>query len=163
MDLLFLKKVSLFKNLSNDELKIFASKLKNVKYKEGETIITENEMSDVMYILYSGEVVISKKMTMIDEQQDIDKTFIVLSSQDHIFFGEIGLLGIQKRTATCSAKTDCHLYTINHNDFINICKDNPRIGFEVLFEIARQLSRILEKTNSDVLKLTTALIYALKG
>ncbi len=163
MDLEFLKKVSLFKNLSNDELKIFASKLRYVKYKEGETIITENEMSDVMYILYSGDVVISKKMTMIDEQQDIDKTFIVLSSKDHVFFGEIGLLEIQKRTATCSARSDCQLYTINHNDFINICKDNPRIGFEVLFEIARQLSHILEKTNSDVLKLTTALIYALKG
>ena len=162
MDLPFLKKVSLFKNLSNDELKIFASKLKHVKFKEGEIIITENEMSDVMYILYSGDVVISKKMTMIDEQQDIDKTFIVLSSRDHVFFGEIGLLGIQKRTATCSAKSDCQFYTINHNDFINICQDNTRIGFEVLFEIARQLSHILEKTNSDVLKLTTALIYALK-
>lgn len=163
MDLSFLKRVSLLKDLTSQELKLFASKLKLIKYKEGDAIITEHELSDKLFILYSGEVSISKKMTMIDEQEQINKTLIVLTSQNHIFFGEIGLLGFQKRTATASAKTDCELYIINQQDFMNICIDHPTIGFKVLLEISRKLSLILEKTNDDVLKLTTALIYALKG
>lgn len=163
MDLSFLKKVSMFKELTSNELKTFASKLKLVKYREGDAIITEDEMSDIMYILYTGKVVISKKMSLIDEQEQINKTFIVLSAENHVFFGEIGLLGLQKRTATCSAKTDCQFYIINHKDFMSICKDNPDIGFKVLLEISRQLSHLIERTNEDVLKLTTALIYALKG
>jgi len=163
MDLAFLKKVDLAKEFSAQELKTFSSKLKTVKYKENEFIIEENKQSDKLFILYKGNVVISKKMTMIDDQEKIDKTFISLNAEDHAFFGEIGLLGLHKRTATCKAKTECSLYTIDHKDFMNICKSNPEIGFKMLLEIARKLSVLLEKTNEDVLKLTTALCYALKG
>jgi len=163
MDLSFLKNVNLVKELTTQELKTFSSKLKTVKYKENEFIIEENKDSDKLFILYKGEVVISKKMTMIDDQEKIDKTFISLSAVDHAFFGEIGLLGLQKRTASCKAKTECTLYTIDHKDFMSICKSNPEIGFKLLLEIARKLSWLLEKTNEDVLKLTTALCYALKS
>ena len=163
MDLAFLKKVDLVKELTVPELKTFSSKLKTVKYKESEFLIEENKENDKLFILYKGEVVISKKMTMIDDQEKIDKTFISLTANIHAFFGEIGLLGLQKSTATCKANTECILYTINQKDFISICKSNPEIGFKMLLEISRKLSRLLEKTNEDVLKLTTALIYALKG
>jgi CRP-like cAMP-binding protein len=121
MDLKFLKQVSLLKDLTPEELEIFAKKLKLVRFKENDAIITENKLSDKLFILYSGEVCISKKMTMIDEQEQIDKTFIILKSMYHVFFGEIGLLGFQKRTATATAKTDCELFTINQQDFMNIC------------------------------------------
>ncbi len=163
MDLAFLKKVDLVKELTVPELKTFSSKLKTVKYKESEFLIEENKENDKLFILYKGEVVISKKMTMIADQEKIDKTFISLTANNHAFFGEIGLLGLQKSTATCKANTECILYTINQKDFISICKSNPEIGFKMLLEISRKLSRLLEKTNEDVLKLTTALIYALKG
>lgn len=163
MDFTFLNKVDMVKNLTDQELKTISSKLKTVKYSENEFIIEENKESDKLFILYKGEVVISKKMTMIDEQEKIDKTFITVNADDHAFFGEIGLLGLNKRTATCKAKTECTLYTIDHKDFMSICKSNPEIGFKILLEIARKLSRLLEKNNEDILKLTTALIYALKG
>ncbi len=163
MDLAFLKKVTLVKELTTQELKTFSSKLKTVKYKENEYIIEENKQSDKLFILFKGDVVISKKMTMIDEQEKIDKTFITICAEDHAFFGEIGLLSLNKRTATCKAKTECSLYTIDHKDFMNICKSNPEIGFKILLEISRKLSRLLDRTNEDVLKLTTALCYALKS
>lgn len=163
MDLTFLKNVNLFKDLSQNELKAFSSKLKIEKYNEDDFLIEENEENDKLFILYKGEIVISKKMSMIDEQEKIDKTFISLCTDDHAFFGEIGLLGLNKSTATCKAKTTCTLYTIDRKDYINICRSNPEIGFKTLLEIARKLSWLLEKTNEDVLKLTTALIYALKS
>jgi CRP/FNR family transcriptional regulator, cyclic AMP receptor protein len=163
MNLTFLKNIQLFKNLTTKELEYFASKMKLVRIKQDELIITENEMGDEMFILYEGEVNISKKMSMIDEQEKIDKTFICLDASMNVFFGEVGILGIQRRTANCQAKTDCQLYSINHKNFMDICKEQPQIGFKVMHEISLQLSKLLEKTNEDVLKLTTALIYALKG
>ncbi|MDP8269020.1 MAG: cyclic nucleotide-binding domain-containing protein [Candidatus Tenebribacter davisii] len=163
MDIAFLNKVNLVQELTTSELKIFSTKLKTVKYKENEIIIEENKESDKLFILYKGEVVISKKMTMIDEREKIDKTFIKIYADDHAFFGEIGLLGLHKRTASCRAKTECTLYTIDYKDFMSICNTNPEIGFKMLLEIARKLSGLLEKNNEDVLKLTTALCYALKG
>ncbi|NQV19542.1 MAG: cyclic nucleotide-binding domain-containing protein [Armatimonadetes bacterium] len=162
MDLDFLKKVKLFQNLTEQELITFSSKLKLIKVKENEIIIKDGELGDKLYILYKGKVGISKKITMLDEEEDRDKTFIVLSAKDCLFFGEIGLLESQKRTATVTANSDCELYTLTHKDFMHICKANPRIGFRVNMEIALKLSHLVEKTNSDVLKLTTALIYALR-
>ena len=162
MDLDFLKKVKLFENLTEQELKTFSSKLKLIKVKEKEIIIEDGELGDKLYILCKGRVGISKKITMLDEEEDRDKTFIVLSAKDFLFFGEIGLLGSQKRTATVTAYSDCELCTLTHKDFMQICKINPRIGFKVIMEIAIKLSRLVEKTNTDVLKLTTALIYALR-
>lgn len=163
MDLVFLRKITLFKELTNKELELFATNMKLVRYKQGELIIKENEVGDEMFILYEGSVNISKKMSMIDEQEKIDKTFICLDASMHVFFGEVGILGEQRRTANCQAKTDCQLYSINHKNFMKICNEHPEIGFKVMHEISLQLARLLEKTNEDVLKLTTALIYALKG
>ena len=162
MDLDFLKKVKLFKNLTEQELKTFSSKLKLIKVKEKEIIIKDGELGDKLYILYKGRVGISQKITMLDEEEERDKTFIVLSAKDFLFFGEIGLLESQKRTATVTAYADCELYTLTRKDFMQICKTNPSIGFRVIIEIALKLSHLVEKTNSDILKLTTALIYALR-
>ena len=162
MDLDFLKKVKLFKNLTEQELKTFSSKLKLIKVKEKEIIIKDCELGDKLYILYKGRVGISQKITMLDEEEERDKTFIVLSAKDFLFFGEIGLLESQKRTATVTAYTDCELYTLTRKDFMLICKTYPSIGFRVIIEIALKLSCLVEKTNSDILKLTTALIYALR-
>ncbi len=163
MDINFLKKVALVKELDQKELELFASKLKLEKFKKNELIIEEEKASDKMFILYEGEVGITKRISMIDEQEKISKTFTSLRGEDHVFFGEIGILGMQKRTATCCARTDCTLYSIDHKNFIDICQKNPVIGYKILLEISRRLSGLVEKTNRDVLKLTTALIYALKN
>lgn len=162
MDTNFIKKVKIFSNLSNQEINYFASKLKIEDYKKGQNIITENEISNYLYILYHGEVQISKKITLINETQEKNKNFINLKASDYTFFGEIGLICSQKRTATVTAKTDCQLFSISRKNFMQICDKHPKIGYKVLLEIAKKLAKNLEKTNSDVLKLTTALIYALK-
>jgi CRP/FNR family transcriptional regulator, cyclic AMP receptor protein len=164
MDAAFLKKVTLFEGMTNEELKIFSTKLKLQKVKVGDCIIREQEINHRLFILYKGSVGISKKMTMIDNEKKKDKTFIVLSEQDHSFFGEIGLLNTSdSATATVIAKTECELFTIDQKEFRKLCVDNPKIGYKVLFGIAVRLSKMVTKTNTDVLKLTTALIYALKN
>ena len=162
MDLQFLKKVPLFKSLTKEELKILENCLKQKKFKQGDFIIRENEVSNELFILHEGKVKITKKMTMIDSEEEKDKTFIILDSGNYSFFGEIGFLGkVQKRTATAVAKTDCEMYTVNRKDFLGICEKSPAIGYKVLMEIACNLSIYLEKADSDILKLTTALIFAL--
>ena len=164
MDTAFFKKVALFDGLTNEELEVFSTKLKLQKYKNRECIIKEAEVNDRLFILYKGKVGISKKMTMIDKEEKKDKTFIVLSEQDRLFFGEIGILdSSDTATATAIAKTECELYTINQKEFRKLCKNNPQIGYKVLFQISARLAKILKKTNTDVLKLTTALIYALNN
>ncbi|MCK4956723.1 MAG: cyclic nucleotide-binding domain-containing protein [Candidatus Cloacimonetes bacterium] len=163
MDINLLKKIPLFTELNTEELKIVASCLKSVKFKEGEYLFKENETGNELYILFKGQIGISKKMTLIENRNEVDKTFIVLCAEQNVFFGEIGLLGYKRRTASASAKTDCELFSINQTDFNKISKKHPQIGFKILLQICLKLSNLLEKTDSDILKLTTALIYALNN
>ncbi|MDY6915829.1 MAG: cyclic nucleotide-binding domain-containing protein [Candidatus Cloacimonadota bacterium] len=162
MDINFLKEVKLFEKLTEDELRIISEKMKTCEFKKDDFIIQEGTTGDELFILHEGTVQIKKKMTMLDEEESKDKTFIELSATDRPFFGEIGILGEQKRTANVIASTHCTLYKLKHKDFMETAKHNPEIGFKLIFAIALKLSRLVEKTNSDVLKLTTALIYALR-
>ena len=164
MDAAFLKKVTLFEKMTNEEIQIFSTKLKLQKYKIDDNIIQEGEINDRLFILYKGKVGIRKKITMIDNEKKKDKNLAVLSDKDHNFFGEIGILDTSDAaTATVIAKTECELLTINKNEFRKLCVNNPKIGYKVLFGISVRLSKLVTKTNTDVLKLTTALIYALKN
>jgi CRP-like cAMP-binding protein len=99
---------------------------------------------------------------MIEDETSIDKNIIRLTPKNYSFFGEIGLICSQKRTATVTATMDSEFLLIDHKRFIAISKERPEIAIKLLMEIAIKLAKNLEKTNSDVLKLTTALIYALK-
>lgn len=159
---LFLKNVKMFSELSPEELKIISSVLKLVTYKADEIIFEEDSSGNELFLLFEGEICISKKTSFIDNQSNINKTLIKLKAQDYPFFGEVGLLGKQSRTATVKAITDCKLYSINHDDFVRIIKEHHHIGLVILWEICQKLAHILEKTDSDILKLTTALIYALR-
>lgn len=163
MDLNFLKQIPLFKDLTEEELCLVAKCLKFTTYKKGTYLFQENEKGNELFILSSGKIGISKKMTMIEDSDDVDKTFIVLDASQNVFFGEIGLLGYKRRTASASAKTDCELYKLNQEDFNKISSKHPQIGFKILLQICLKLSNLLEKTDSDILKLTTALIYALNN
>jgi len=162
MDKNIIKSIPLFRDLNESELETIGPFLKTTSYHEGETIIADKEESDVLFILISGKVSISKKMTLLDHEEKLDKKFTILSSESNPFFGEVGVLGFLKRTASVTALTDCKLYSINQKNFIKISEKYPKIGFKLLLKISLQLSSILEKTNEDVLKLSTALIYALK-
>lgn len=158
----FLKNVKLFSGLSSEELDIISNSLKLVSYKADEVIFQEDSSGNELFLLFEGEIAISKKTSFIDNQSNIDKTLIRLKAEDFPFFGEVGLLGKQLRTATAKAITDCKLFSINHDNFVKIIKEHHHIGLVVLWEISQKLAHILEKSDSDILKLTTALIYALR-
>lgn len=158
----FLKNVKLFSGLSSEELDIISNSLKLVSFKADEVIFQEDSSGNELFLLFEGEIAISKKTSFIDNQSNIDKTLIRLKAEDFPFFGEVGLLGKQLRTATAKAITDCKLFSINHDNFVKIIKEHHHIGLVVLWEISQKLAHILEKSDSDILKLTTALIYALR-
>ena len=158
----YLKNIQLFSQLSSDELEIIGKSLRLVTYKANEIIFEEDSAGNELFLLYEGEVCISKKTSFIDDQSDINKTLIVLNAKNYPFFGEVGLLGKQLRTATVKTITDCKLYSITHDQFEQIIKEHHHIEVIVLWEISQKLAQILEKSDSDILKLTTALIYALR-
>ena len=62
---------------------------------------------------------------------------------------------VDRRTATITATTECEIAILNDNDIINLCNEDHSLGYKIMKNLAEKLASSLERTNSQVLKLTT--------
>jgi CRP-like cAMP-binding protein len=163
-DLQMLHKIFLFQDLEDDELRRLLRLARHSCHAEGQVIIQEGAPGDSMFIMVSGEVEITKRLTLaLDEDTPKERVMIRLKAEDGVTFGEMALLEDEVRSATVTALTDCALLEIKRDDFLNFIHENHHTASKILLRLAQMLSRHLRKTNSDVVKLTTALAVALGG
>ena len=155
-----IKDYSLFDGLNKEEVEKFISLMKFKKVKNEEIIMKEGDDGDTIILLLSGEVNITKALTLKNKKTVSDnreKMSVRIDSKKlHYFFGEISLFNeVDKRTATITATTDCEIAILDDNDIINLCNENHSLGYKIMKNLAEKLASSLEKTNNQVLKLTT--------
>ena len=158
-------KCPLFRGLEEAQIAVYRPATRQISYLQGGSIMTEGETGDTLVILIKGQVTISKKLTLLGEDQGdaMDKTFITLDDHLRPFFGEMALLMEGSlRTATVTASTDCEMVVMEKAAFKEVCMENPAIGLQVMENIARKLAKNLERESKNVLKLTTAFSLVLE-
>ena len=108
-----LKKLYLFKNLSEKTLELLATKLTKIVYNEKDIIVEEGSTGDKFYLISKGRVRITKEGTFI---RDLESGSC---------FGENVLLSneIVKRTATVTALEKVVCYVILKHEFDIIIND----------------------------------------
>lgn len=156
---------NLFKGLDEDEIAVYRPATHQVSYQAGDAIMGEGETGDTLVILIKGTVTISKKLTLLgeDESDTKDKNFITLNDEHRPFFGEMALLMEDSlRTATVTASTDCEMVVMEKDAFKKVCREHPAIGLQVMENIARKLATNLDRESKNVLKLTTAFSLVLE-
>jgi CRP/FNR family cyclic AMP-dependent transcriptional regulator len=160
----FFRRIFLFQDLEDLEIEQVLSRTHRRHFSAGKVIIQEGEPGDSMYIMVSGEVEITKRLTLVlDEDTPKERVMIRLKAEDGVYFGEMSLLEDAPRSATVTASTDCLLLELFQQDFLELIQHNPTMGGKLLLRLAQLLSRHLRKTNQDVVKLTTALAISLGG
>ncbi len=163
---LLLKEPEIFRNLSPDQIREILGIARRVSFPAGSVIMKEGDIGDTMYIMMEGTVEVVKSLILgdFDDEQEAtsNKVFTRLDASEHAVFGEIALLEAQKRTATIKAVTDCQLYEIRKDDFLNLAEADCSLGFRILLNMARIVSTRLRKSDEETVKLTTALSIILK-
>lgn len=153
----------LFESMNQTQVEKVLAASNIVKFGRGETVMKEDEPGDSLFIMLEGAVEISKNLVKIGmEPDEKSKTFARLDSQDHAVFGEIGLLGESKRTATVRALKECSLCEIKKDDFFRLADADYGIGYRILANLGRLLSLRLRKADEELVKLTTVLTIVLK-
>ena len=155
-----IKNYSLFDNLSKEEVEKFIALMKFEKIKNKEAIIREGDDGDTIILLLSGEVNITKALTLKNKKTISDnreKMSVTMNSKEsHYYFGEISLFNeVDKRTATITATSDCEIAILNDDDIIKLCNQDHSLGYKIMKNLAEKLALSLETTNNQVLKLTT--------
>ena len=154
-----IKKYSLFDGLTESEIQKFISLMKFKTVKDKEVIMKEGDDGDTIVLLLSGEVSITQALTLKNKKAVSDnreKVLIKLNATLHPFFGEISLFNeVDKRTATITATSECDIAILDDDEIINLCNEDNSLGYKIMKNLAEKLSSSLEKTNNQVLKLTT--------
>jgi len=128
-----LKNIPLFHSISETELPALRSILKTVPIKKGETIISEGEVGDCLYIIKEGQ---ARVIAELDGGEQI--TLSYLGSGD--YFGEMALITGDPRSATVLAEEEGTLWQIDKKDFDALLMNNPAITLSMTHMLSQRLS-----------------------
>lgn len=119
-----LKRVELFKQMTDNELRKLAERLKYAPFAKGNIISKQGAIANWLYIIINGEAEV-----FIEAANGEKRSLNVLSKGN--FFGEMGMMTGAPRVATVVAKTDVECYRLDKEAFEEILLARPGIADEV--------------------------------
>jgi aspartate ammonia-lyase len=142
----FIKKIELFKELTDDELKLVASGLQEKFYEKSELLFRENNPRKELYLIYDGEVELFKKTPYGEENR-----LSFFSKYD--FLAEGSLVDDSPHSTSARALLKTKVFLINRDKFTDIVKTKGEISLKIYSQISRVISRRMRHANirgSDV-------------
>ena len=160
-----LGKVALFEGLDEEQRRRVASVLRERRFEAGEVLMREGDAGNTLCVLCEGTVEITRTLTLRGAGGDFvggEKSFNVLSADVLPVLGEIAVVDQNAtRSATVRAREPGVLLEMQKKDFDRLIAEDPGLGCIILRHISENVCSLLRKSNTDVLKLTTALSIAL--
>lgn len=129
-----LARAGLFQGVDPEAVEALSKALEHVEVKKGNTIFTESEPGDSLYIVLSGKVKLGRRSA--DGRQNL---IAVMGPSDML--GELSLFDPGPRTATATALTDLKLAKLGKSALRPWLTDRPEIAEQLLRVIARRLRR----------------------
>ena len=122
--LVFLKSVPLFSSLTLDHLMAVDAALTPEPYLPSERIVCEGDVGDKLFIIFTGEVAIRKRVSESEERELARLTTGQL-------FGEMALFDDERRSATAVAVTDAELLSLDREHFHSLAYQRPDIPIQL--------------------------------
>ena len=145
----FLVATPFFGGLTDASLDLLISMLVERHFDLGASIVAEGEPGRSMYIIHSGELVVSK----IGESGRVI-AMTRLGAGD--FFGEMTLIEPQNRSATVIAETPTVLYELTARNLYTYYKADIHAYVIVMQNINRELCRRLRRADNRIAELADA-------
>jgi small-conductance mechanosensitive channel/CRP-like cAMP-binding protein len=131
----WLRRVSLFNGLSVEEVTQLARGLHAIPFAPGEVLTRQGADAHWLYIVISG------KVSVRVHHEDMEREVATLGEGQ--FFGEMGLLTGEVRTATVVAAAEVECYRLGKDTFRELVQVRPEIAEEVASELARRRTELL--------------------
>jgi CRP/FNR family transcriptional regulator, cyclic AMP receptor protein len=143
-DPLFLRSVLLFEDLEDSELLRVSERLHSKKFRKNNLVIFEEDEGQVLYIIRSGRVKISRINSAGEEV-----ILAILGPSD--FFGELAIIDEGPRSATVTSLEEVELLTIRRKDFFELIHAYPSISISLL----RMMAYRIRKTDAQLVSVST--------
>ena len=129
--ILFLRRVPLFENLSPTDLKQVASLAEEDVFSDGEEMVHEGDVGDVMFIIVSGEV----RVCSMRDGQEIE--IARRNSGDYV--GEMAMISREPRMASLFAVGDVRVLSIDQKSFEGLLRERPDVSWSVIQMLNKRL------------------------
>lgn len=138
----FFKNVSLFQDLDRQALDQLATRMMLKRISAGAVVFRESDDSDALYLVESGQIVISKHV-----QGEVDIVLTRFHRGD--FFGEMGLFDAAPRSATACAEADTVLWRLDRKAFQQILSDYPEMAARICYRMVSVFIARMRATNDQ--------------
>jgi CRP/FNR family cyclic AMP-dependent transcriptional regulator len=142
----FLVATPFFGGLSDASLNLLVSMLVERRFDVGATVVAEGEPGRSIFIVQSGELVVSKL-------GDLGRAIRMAGLEPGDFFGEMTLIEMQNRSATVVAETPTVLYELTARNLYAYYKADIHAYVMVMQNINRELCRRLRRADSRIAEL----------
>jgi len=129
-----LQSVSLFWDLSEEQLGYISDQMIPKKYSSGQYFFLEDSQGEQCFFVIHGSV----KVTRLSKE---GREVILAILNEGEFFGEMSLLDGDSRSANVIALEDTKVFTLNRKDFLNVIKKYPNIAIELIKILAHRLRK----------------------
>jgi CRP/FNR family cyclic AMP-dependent transcriptional regulator len=136
-----LKTVPLFSSLSDEQLSLLQPCLQQRAYPRGAFILRAGEETDALHIILSGRVKI-----LIPDDQGREVILAVLGTND--FFGEMGLLDDQPRSASVETLEACQMLRLSKAGFTGCLENNFGLAMQIIHDLVKRLRQADRKIES---------------
>jgi small-conductance mechanosensitive channel/CRP-like cAMP-binding protein len=140
-----LRHVELFHTLTEEERKALADRLIVAPFVRGEAMTRQGAEAHWLYIMTEGEAEVR-----VAVDGNLSKKVANLHAGD--FFGEMGLMTGEPRTATVTAETNAECYRLDKKSFQDIMQRRPEIAEDISHILARrrvELEAVREGLNEE--------------
>ena len=131
-----LRKVSLFVDCTDEELRRIADLSRIVETPAGTVVTRIGTPGDSFFFLIDGRVSVETAVGGGEPLHPGD------------FFGEMSLLDGEPRSATVTAVTDLRLLVVDRSHFWRLLNDTPDLLRRILVTLSRRVRRLEQATNA---------------
>jgi CRP-like cAMP-binding protein len=143
-----LRKVDIFSSFDEEALQKLARRLRTAPYLPGDTLVRQGADANSLYVIVEGRA----KVYVANENGERAE---VAELGPGNFFGEMGLMTGEPRTATVVAKTAMKTYRLDKDLFRDLLMEHPDIEehiSEVLAMRRAELDATLEELDEEMMK-----------
>ena len=130
-----LRNIPFFAGLPTARLKLIAYTAEVIRFEAGEVIVRQGDPADAVYIIVEGE---AEVWVASDKGSEIQLN----TMGPNTIFGEIAVLTQGRRTTTVRAKDQVVTFKIAAKLFLDLVRQSPEIGMQVMTVLAQRLERV---------------------
>ena len=136
-----LKSVPLFAAFTDQQIKTLLSYVQHRSYARNVYVMQAGDETDSIYVLLSG-----KAKVLINDEQGHEVILGYMGAQD--FFGEMGILDDQPRSASVYTLEACEMLRLSKDGFMSCLKENTEVAMLVIRNLVRSLRAADRKIES---------------